>query len=164
MLDDTSKPFTCNRTFPFGLFYAGVFSFVHTFTHFYSTSAFLITSSWCSLISHTPTCIRSVTHARLLLHILAFLPFSFIVWHSLWPTLSFSPRETMERSDPGDFLVNQWVITCVNIQSNVRAYTHGDDISARSDAGRPIIYHLWFILRYTENSHYWDKRRRRARH
>ena len=50
-------------------------------------------------------------------------PHSLLYYHSpsvstFWPVLSLSlfPREMMERLDPGDFLVNQWVITCPTIQ------------------------------------------------
>lgn len=164
ILNDPSNPFTSNRTFSLissfmlvcsdscsplpasnlpQLFWLPAADAIWSLWAPFFLLALLSPYSHMHLNGHTWT-----SHAT----ILAFLPLSFIVCYSLWPTLSASPRETMERSDPGDFLVNQWVITCINIQSSVRKqglhvwryYINEDRFGQTYSI---IVYHLWFMLR-----------------
>lgn len=182
MLNDTSKPFTSKRTFPLVSSSFILVSFdsctplpaSNLLQLFWLPAADTIWSPWALFLlvallspySHMHL-ICTVTHEHPMLHILAFLPLLFIVCYSLWPALSFSSRETMERSDPGDFLVNQWVITCINIQSSVREqslHVWRYYISEERCSQTYIHISTMVLLRYAKISHYWDKRRTWARH
>lgn len=171
-------PLFRQQNFPFDLFfYASVVWFVHTFTCFKSTSAFLITSR-CDLISLGSflflllALLSSYSHMHLHCHTWTSLathisPFSIIV-HRLLLTLTrslfFLPgRRWRDRTQGTSWWTSEW--SRVQIQSSAGVQgLHGSNKLARSIAVRHIIYHVWFIIRYAEMSHYWDKRRTRGRH
>lgn len=56
---------------------------------------------------------------------------SLTVCSTSWPSPSVFFREMMERSDPGDFLVNQWVITCITpLSCSERLYVRAENVGA----------------------------------
>lgn len=115
--------------------------------------SFSIKHNWCNLIPHFLCFFIVFSHYT---HTLAH-PHILLHYNSLSvpqsDLLCLFPREMMERSDPGDFLVNQWVITYITIQS----YTQGMYKSCRPavilllcywtiilSAG--IIYHMFIVI------------------
>lgn len=116
MLNDTSNPFTSNRTFHLiSSFMLVCFDSCTPLPasnlpqFFWLPAVDAIWSPWALYLwpyyLHTHTCICTVTHECPMLHILAFLPLSFIICFSLWPILFFSQGDDGEigpRGLPGE--------------------------------------------------------------